>query len=113
MKVKILHSKFSYARYAVAVIKNTGKFFRFLTYCPEKRISAFKALQHEWFTETPKPVEPSMFPTWPAKSEQARVKRKTDVKTPKAPEGAMGYNKLLVGSPLLLLNLLVSIQKLK
>ncbi|XP_076815483.1 uncharacterized protein LOC143461600 isoform X2 [Clavelina lepadiformis] len=68
---------------------------RFLTYCPEKRISAFKALQHEWFTETPKPVEPSMFPTWPAKSEQARVKRKTDVKTPKAPEGAMGYNKLL------------------
>nr|CAB3229373.1 cyclin-dependent kinase 11B-like [Phallusia mammillata] len=70
---------------------------RFLTYCPEKRISALKALEHEWFHETPKPVEPSMFPTWPAKSEQSRQKKVANSSggTPKAPEGGMGYSKLL------------------
>lgn len=57
---------------------------RFLTYCPAKRISADEALKHEYFRETPLPIEPSMFPTWPAKSEQQRVKRGT---SPRAPEG--------------------------
>ena len=42
---------------------------RFLTYCPERRITAAEALNHEFFRESPKPVDPSMFPTWPAKSE--------------------------------------------
>jgi len=39
-----------------------------------------------------------MFPTWPAKSEMARTKRVTTEggDSPKAPPGAMGYNKLLV-----------------
>ncbi|ROI74323.1 Cyclin-dependent kinase 11B [Anabarilius grahami] len=57
---------------------------KFLTYCPAKRISADEALKHEYFRETPLPIEPSMFPTWPAKSEQQRVKRGT---SPRAPEG--------------------------
>lgn len=38
------------------------------------------------------PVPPSMFPTWPAKSEQGRAKRKE--KSPKPPEG--GVNTFLV-----------------
>ncbi|XP_077073782.1 cyclin-dependent kinase 11B isoform X1 [Siphateles boraxobius] len=57
---------------------------KFLTYCPAKRISADEALKHEYLRETPLPIEPSMFPTWPAKSEQQRVKRGT---SPRAPEG--------------------------
>ncbi|MBN3326172.1 CD11B kinase, partial [Atractosteus spatula] len=63
----------------------------FLTYCPSKRITAEEALKHEYFRETPLPIEPSMFPTWPAKSEQQRVKRGT---SPRPPEGGLGYSQL-------------------
>ncbi|KAM4015739.1 cyclin-dependent kinase 11B-like isoform 3-T3 [Anomaloglossus baeobatrachus] len=64
---------------------------KFLTYCPAKRISADDALKHEYFCETPLPIDPSMFPTWPAKSEQPRVKRAT---SPRPPEGGLGYSQL-------------------
>nr|XP_057940804.1 cyclin-dependent kinase 11B isoform X2 [Doryrhamphus excisus] len=64
---------------------------KFLTYCPGKRILSDEALKHEYFRETPLPIEPSMFPTWPAKSEQQRVKRGT---SPRPPEGGLGYSQL-------------------
>ncbi|XP_041129298.1 cyclin-dependent kinase 11B-like isoform X3 [Polyodon spathula] len=64
---------------------------RFLTYCPSKRITAEEALKHEYFRESPLPIEPAMFPTWPAKSEQQRVKRGT---SPRPPEGGLGYSQL-------------------
>ncbi|XP_065127432.1 cyclin-dependent kinase 11B isoform X2 [Paramisgurnus dabryanus] len=64
---------------------------KFLTYCPAKRITADEALKHEYFRESPLPIEPSMFPTWPAKSEQQRVKRGT---SPRPPEGGLGFSQL-------------------
>ncbi|XP_060708336.1 cyclin-dependent kinase 11B isoform X4 [Hemiscyllium ocellatum] len=64
---------------------------KFLTYCPAKRITAEEALKHEYFRETPLPIESAMFPTWPAKSEQQRVKRGT---SPRPPEGGLGYSQL-------------------
>ncbi|MBN3282742.1 CD11B kinase, partial [Polyodon spathula] len=64
---------------------------KFLTYCPSKRITAEEALKHEYFRESPLPIEPAMFPTWPAKSEQQRVKRGT---SPRPPEGGLGYSQL-------------------
>ncbi|XP_046896364.1 cyclin-dependent kinase 11B isoform X1 [Hypomesus transpacificus] len=64
---------------------------KFLTYCPSKRILSDEGLKHEYFRETPLPIEPSMFPTWPAKSEQQRVKRGT---SPRPPEGGLGYSQL-------------------
>ncbi|XP_056398229.1 cyclin-dependent kinase 11A isoform X9 [Hyla sarda] len=64
---------------------------KFLTYCPAKRITAEDGLKHEYFGETPLPIDPSMFPTWPAKSEQQRVKRGT---SPRPPEGGLGYSQL-------------------
>ncbi|XP_056130699.1 cyclin-dependent kinase 11B isoform X4 [Lampris incognitus] len=64
---------------------------KFLTYCPNKRITSDEALKHEYFRETPLPIDPSMFPTWPAKSEQQRVKRGT---SPRPPEGGLGYSQL-------------------
>lgn len=67
-------------------------FSRFLTYCPSKRILSDEALNHEYFRETPLPIDPSMFPTWPAKSEQQRVKRGT---SPRPPEGGLGYSHLV------------------
>uniref|UniRef100_G3NNE5 cyclin-dependent kinase n=1 Tax=Gasterosteus aculeatus aculeatus TaxID=481459 RepID=G3NNE5_GASAC len=64
---------------------------KFLTYCPSKRILSDEGLKHEYFREKPLPIEPSMFPTWPAKSEQQRVKRGT---SPRPPEGGLGYSQL-------------------
>ncbi|CAH1775744.1 unnamed protein product [Owenia fusiformis] len=65
---------------------------KFLTYDPKKRIKAQDALKHEFFKESPQPVDPSMFPTWPAKSEQNRKHGNT----PKPPSGGKGaYAKLL------------------
>lgn len=60
---------------------------RFLTYNPTRRITAEDALSHEFFKETPKPVSPSMFPTWPAKSEQVHRK----AQSPKPPSGGKQY----------------------
>lgn len=68
--------------------------FRFLTYYPGRRINAEDGLKHEYFRETPLPIDPSMFPTWPAKSEQQRVKRGT---SPRPPEGGLGYSQLVRG----------------
>ncbi|KAM9752352.1 cyclin-dependent kinase 11B isoform 2-T3 [Menidia menidia] len=64
---------------------------KFLTYCPSKRIISDEALKHVYFGETPLPIDPSMFPTWPAKSEQQRVKRGT---SPRPPEGGLAYSHL-------------------
>ncbi|KAJ8371100.1 hypothetical protein SKAU_G00111280 [Synaphobranchus kaupii] len=60
---------------------------KFLTFCPSKRITAEEALKHEYFRETPLPIDPSMFPTWPAKSEQQRVKRGYQPTTPRGRSG--------------------------
>ncbi|XP_077999446.1 cyclin-dependent kinase 11B-like isoform X2 [Glandiceps talaboti] len=66
---------------------------RSLTYNPGmRRITADTALEHEYFKDSPLPINESDFPTWPAKSEQPRnTKRET---SPKAPEGGMNFNKL-------------------
>ena len=68
---------------------------RFLTYCPGRRITAEDALKHEFFKETPLPVDPSMFPTWPAKSEGSQpghgVKK---AHSPKPPSGGKQFAKL-------------------
>ncbi|KAG7261701.1 hypothetical protein CRUP_008031 [Coryphaenoides rupestris] len=58
---------------------------KFLTYCPCKRVLSDEGLKHEYFRETPQPIEPSMFPTWPAKSEQQRVKRGSSPRPPRRP----------------------------
>ncbi|XP_052284534.1 cyclin-dependent kinase 11B-like isoform X2 [Dreissena polymorpha] len=64
---------------------------RFLTYNPEKRITAVDAMKHEYFRESPLPIDPSMFPTWPAKSEQVHKR----ASSPKPPSGGKAYSKLL------------------
>ena len=43
----------------------------FLAYCPGRRITTEDALKHEFLKETPLPVDPSMFPTCPAKCERS------------------------------------------
>ncbi|CAG0879204.1 unnamed protein product [Darwinula stevensoni] len=67
---------------------------RFLTYCPSKRITAEEALKHEWLSEKPFPKDPSMFPTWPAKSELGHRKR---AESPKPPSGGGQYYKQMIG----------------
>ena len=41
-----------------------------LTYDPKKRVTCEGVMRAEYFREDPRPIDPSMFPTWPAKSEQ-------------------------------------------
>ena len=66
---------------------------RFLTYDPKNRITCEKALSHEYFAETPLAIHHSMFPTWPAKSEQgANAAKKAS--SPKPPSGGGAFKKL-------------------
>lgn len=67
----------------------------FLTYDPGKRVTAEEALKHAYFSESPQPVDPSMFPTWPAKSEMAKRPKRKDIEhSPQAPEGGAMFAKL-------------------
>ena len=61
--------------------------FFFLSF--SKRITCEDALDSEYFAESPKAIDPSMFPTWPAKSEisaadKERLKKQS---SPKPPSG--------------------------
>ncbi|XP_071563402.1 uncharacterized protein Pitslre isoform X3 [Temnothorax nylanderi] len=64
---------------------------KFLTYDPRQRITAEDASNHGYFTEAPLPIDPQMFPTWPAKSEQGI--RITNA-SPKPPSGGREYKQL-------------------
>lgn len=68
---------------------------KLLRYDPARRINADDALKHDFFRETPLPIDPSLFPTWPAKSEgQSKVKKVADSE-PRAPSAAKMYEQLL------------------
>lgn len=68
---------------------------KFLTYNPAKRISAQEALIHEYFeTEAPAPIDPAMFPTWPAKSENSQSRSKKTGISPKPPSGGQKFKDL-------------------
>ncbi|EFN79782.1 PITSLRE serine/threonine-protein kinase CDC2L1 [Harpegnathos saltator] len=64
---------------------------KFLTYDPRQRVTAEDALGHGYFTEAPLPIDPQMFPTWPAKSEQGT---RTTNASPKPPSGGREYKQL-------------------
>ncbi|XP_017754070.1 PREDICTED: cyclin-dependent kinase 11B [Eufriesea mexicana] len=64
---------------------------KFLTYDPQQRTSAEDALKHGYFTEAPLPIDPQMFPTWPAKSE---LGVRTANASPKPPSGGKEYKQL-------------------
>ncbi|CAN1137287.1 Cyclin-dependent kinase G-2 [Linum perenne] len=49
---------------------------KLLTYDPEKRISAYDALNHEWFREVPLPKSKDFMPTFPAQHAQDRRARR-------------------------------------
>ncbi|KAJ3242069.1 hypothetical protein HDU81_007823 [Chytriomyces hyalinus] len=59
---------------------------KLLTYDPKTRITASEALKHPYFTESPLPKDPSLFPTFPSKS--AGEKRK--INSPSVPYGVHG-----------------------
>ncbi|EDV52558.2 serine/threonine-protein kinase PITSLRE isoform X1 [Drosophila erecta] len=63
-----------------------------LTYDPKQRLSADAALKHGFFKELPLPIDPSMFPTWPAKSELGA--RKAQASSPKPPSGGSQFKQL-------------------
>uniref|UniRef100_A0A182SUR3 cyclin-dependent kinase n=1 Tax=Anopheles maculatus TaxID=74869 RepID=A0A182SUR3_9DIPT len=63
-----------------------------LTFDPKQRLTAEAALQHNYFKELPLPIDPAMFPTWPAKSELGL--KKALASSPKPPSGGGEFKKL-------------------
>ncbi|KAI9312454.1 kinase-like domain-containing protein [Dichotomocladium elegans] len=45
---------------------------RLLAYDPKQRITAEQALKHPYFSESPPPKDPALFPTWPSKGSGER-----------------------------------------
>lgn len=76
-----------------------------LTYDPKQRLTAEAALKHTYFKEMPLPIDPAMFPTWPAKSEVGW--KRAMATSPKPPSGGMQYKKLVSFNFYLSLNLLI------
>ncbi|XP_050697330.1 cyclin-dependent kinase 11B-like isoform X2 [Eriocheir sinensis] len=71
---------------------------RFLTYNPQMRITCQKALRHDYFhKEQPAPIDPAMFPTWPAKSENPHARSKKIGISPKPPSGGKNFKDLVDG----------------
>ncbi|KAI9591217.1 hypothetical protein BDF19DRAFT_426504 [Syncephalis fuscata] len=64
----MLRSKFKYV-----TANGIDLLGQFLTYDPEKRITAEKALQHPYFSENPPPQHPDLFPSWPSKASKERA----------------------------------------
>lgn len=85
-----LHEKLKKSRVQLSEV-GMKFFLKLLAYCPARRYSAVEALNHEFFLESPKPVDPSMFSTWPAKSE-GRSAAKSH--SPKAPVGGQFAEKV-------------------
>ncbi|CAK5076509.1 unnamed protein product [Meloidogyne enterolobii] len=75
-----LHRKFSSA------LPDDDGYQLLLTLDPCKRLSAKQALESKWFQNNPKPLPPSSFPTWPAKSEH----NKRPPNEPSAPRKSIG-----------------------
>lgn len=64
-----------------------------LTYDPKQRVSAEVALKSTFFKELPLPIDPAMFPTWPAKSELGL--KKALASSPKPPSGGGEFKRLV------------------
>lgn len=91
-KYNNLHNKFQQKLTKLG----TALMNKFLTYDPSKRITSEEALKHEFFKESPLPVDPSMFPTWPAKSELGATGHRK-AQSPKPPSGGKQFAKQLAG----------------
>jgi cell division cycle 2-like protein len=64
-----------------------------LCYDPKKRISCDEALKADYFMEDPRPIDPSMFPNLPAKSEQEPGDKVKKIASPKPPSGGHAFKK--------------------
>ena len=65
-----------------------------LTYDPKQRVTCEAALKADYFREPPLPIDPSMFPTWPAKSEQGPGDKLKKVASPKPPSGGHAFKNI-------------------
>ncbi|XP_052901451.1 serine/threonine-protein kinase PITSLRE [Anopheles moucheti] len=86
--VSNLRKKFSHLTSELGISLLQG----LLTFDPKQRLTAEVALQHNYFKELPLPIDPAMFPTWPAKSELGL--KKALASSPKPPSGGGEFKKL-------------------
>ncbi|CAM0136506.1 unnamed protein product [Umbelopsis sp. WA50703] len=71
---------------------------KLLTYDPKKRISAEEALKHPYFSESPAPKDPAMFPTWPSKGSGEKRKTYLSPSAPQASHAGMEEDDALSGT---------------
>ncbi|GAB5593798.1 Cyclin-dependent kinase 11B [Umbelopsis nana] len=71
---------------------------KLLTYDPKKRISAEEALKHPYFSESPGPKDPAMFPTWPSKGSGEKRKSYLSPSAPQASHAGMDDDDTLSGT---------------
>ncbi|XP_058064491.1 cyclin-dependent kinase 11B [Anopheles bellator] len=86
--VSNLRKKFSHLTSELGI----GLLQGLLTFDSKQRLTAEVALQHTYFRELPLPIDPAMFPTWPAKSELGL--KKALASSPKPPSGGGEFKKL-------------------
>lgn len=93
-KMKFTQYPISQLRTRFSMLSSLGQNLmgKFLTYDPSQRVTAEDALVHPYFEEAPLPIDPAMFPTWPAKSELGH--RKALAASPKPPSGGREYKQL-------------------
>ncbi|KAF7994544.1 hypothetical protein HCN44_004016 [Aphidius gifuensis] len=91
LKIPVYHKKDLKQRFSTVSKNGTDLLTELLKYDPEKRSTASLALKHDYFKETPLPINPNMFPTWPAKSE---LGAKTANASPKPPSGGREFKQL-------------------
>ncbi|KAG5889207.1 hypothetical protein JTB14_033285 [Gonioctena quinquepunctata] len=80
------------AKFSLLSEVGLGLLIKFLTYDPTQRTTAEDAMKHVYFNEPPLPIDPAMFPTWPAKSELGQ--KRALAASPKPPSGGGEYKKL-------------------
>lgn len=95
-KTKFVNHSPSNLRKRFQMLSDLGLNFllNFLTFDPNQRITAEDALKHPFFSEFPPPIDPGMFPKWPAKSELGH--KKPEASSPKPPSGGDEYKKLVI-----------------
>ena len=83
-------------KFSADILSNKGLNLlkQFLTYDPKQRITCEGALKHPYFDETPLAIDPSMFPTWPAKSEQSGGSAVKKAASPKPPSGGGAFKNI-------------------
>jgi len=79
----IIRNNYLHTRFPYLTALGLDLMSKLLAYDPTQRISAEQALRHPYFSESPAPQHPSLFPTFPSKGAGERKVRKESPSAPR------------------------------